>query len=268
MSFYIEAATNLTFSPDGRVLCQARSDQKIALWEAATGREIGQLDGHQGDITSLAFSPNGKQLASGGSDTTTLLWDLTNLLAPRQGAKKELSDREIEAHWVDLAGSDAAKAYQAVALLSAAPNSTVVFLRKHLRPAQSVEAGRIEKLIKELDNNQFEVRQKASGELERLGEVAVPPARKALQGKTSAEVRRRLEQLLALNSRVNLTGDRLQTLRAIEVLESISTPEARQILQTLANGAPGVLQTEEAKDSLQRLGQDKISKSLRKKPNE
>ncbi len=53
-------------------------------------------------------------------------------------------------------------------------------------------------------------------------------------------------------------------MRNIEVLERIGTPEARQLLQTLANGAPGALQTEEAKDSLQRLSQDKISKSPRK----
>ncbi len=207
MSFYTEAATNLTFFPDGRVLCQARSDQKIAFWETDTGREIGQLDGHQGDITSLAFSANGKQLASGGSDTTTLLWDLSGLLVPRQTAKKELSNREIEARWADLAGADAAKAYESICLLATLPDSTVLFLRKHLRPAQSVEAGRIEKLIKELDNNQFDVRQKASGDLERLGEVAVPAARKALQDKPCAEMRRRLEQLLsAVDGRVNISA--------------------------------------------------------------
>jgi hypothetical protein len=48
----------------------------------------------------------------------------------------------------------------------------------------------------------------------------------------------------------------LQTIRGIEVLERIGTPQARQLLQELANGAPGSLQTEEAKESLERLSKN------------
>jgi WD40 repeat protein len=260
MSLYAEAATNLTFSPDGKVLCQVRSDQKIALWETATGRELMQLDGHQGDITSLAFSSNGKRLASGGSDTTALLWDLDSLLPSHEGAKNELSEKEIQAQWANLAVTDAAKAYQSICKLSEASDSIVAFLKKNLKATQAVEVGHIGKLITELDDKEFDARQKASDELEHLGELTVPAVRKALQSKPSAETRRRLEQLLSsIDGRVNLVGERLRILRAIEVLERTRTPEARQLLQTLANGAPGALQTEEAKESLQRpskIGQE------------
>jgi hypothetical protein len=42
-------------------------------------------------------------------------------------------------------------------------------------------------------------------------------------------------------------------LRAVEVLERIGTPEAREVLQTLANGVPDVTFTREAQAALKRL---------------
>jgi hypothetical protein len=41
--------------------------------------------------------------------------------------------------------------------------------------------------------------------------------------------------------------------RAIEVLEHIGTPDANELLQTLATGAPEARLTQEAKASLERL---------------
>jgi len=174
------------------------------------------------------------------------------------GEREELSDQEMDAFWAVLGGSDAIKACESLVNLCVASDSSVSFLRKHLRPAQPVDAGRIESLIKDLDSNQFDVRQKASGELERLGDLAAPAARKALQEKPSPETRRRLEQLLStIDGHGNISDDRLRTSRAIEVLERIGTSEARQLLQALASGAPGALQTEEAKESFQRLAKDR-----------
>jgi len=52
-----------------------------------------------------------------------------------------------------------------------------------------------------------------------------------------------------------LPAEVLQTVRAIEVLGQIATPEARQVLQTLGDGAPGARATREAKAALTRLRQ-------------
>jgi WD40 repeat protein len=66
----------LAVSPDGFMLAVGEPDNTIGLWEIATGRKLGQLQGHHGPILSLAFMPDGRRLLSGSEDTTALVWDL------------------------------------------------------------------------------------------------------------------------------------------------------------------------------------------------
>ena len=47
--------------------------------------------------------------------------------------------------------------------------------------------------------------------------------------------------------------EKLRLLRALTVLETVATPEARQVLQTLAGGMPEARLTQEAKAGLERL---------------
>jgi WD40 repeat protein/tRNA A-37 threonylcarbamoyl transferase component Bud32 len=72
---YISA---LAFSPDGKILASGCgfSASEIQLWDAATGANIGQLDGHGSWITSLVFWSDGKKLASGSGDQTVRIWDI------------------------------------------------------------------------------------------------------------------------------------------------------------------------------------------------
>jgi WD40 repeat protein len=73
----------MAFRPDGHVLATAGDDQKVTLWEVATGRQLpGNLLGHKGGIQSLAFSPEGRALASGSRDGTVIIWDVTDPAKP------------------------------------------------------------------------------------------------------------------------------------------------------------------------------------------
>jgi RNA polymerase sigma factor (sigma-70 family) len=253
-SSYVQRPANLVFSPNGMVLAHGRSNQVIVLWDLITGRELCQLRGHQGEVAAVAFAADGKTLASGSADTTALVWDVAGLLRRAKSSAGDLTSQQVEAYWTDLAGGDAAKAFEALGALAAAPRLAVPYLREQLRPAPAADAGRIAQWIADLDSNRFKVRQNARVELEKLGELAAPALREVLKGQPSAETRKRVEELLEKSTgRSNLAGERLRSLRAVEALERIATPDARQVLKTLAAGAPGALQTLAAQEALERL---------------
>ena len=73
----------------------------------------------------------------------------------------------------------------------------------------------------------------------------------ALPSAKSAEMRQAVQRLL--DRLDEPTSEVLRTIRALEVLEHIATPAARELLAELAKGAPGARLTDEAKASLARL---------------
>ena len=129
------------------------------------------------------------------------------------------------------------------------------FLDKHLKPATELDAKPILRLIADLDNDEFSVRQKASRELEKLGPEAEPVFRRTLEGEVSPEARRRLTKLLEQPLLPVTSSEVLQNLRCVAVLERIGSPEAREVLERLAKGAPPAHLTREAKAAVERLAQ-------------
>jgi HEAT repeat protein len=109
-------------------------------------------------------------------------------------------------------------------------------------------------LIKQLDDGNFTVRDKATGELLKIGDLVFPALDKALAANSPLETKRRLEDLRGKMTGMFLQGERLRAYRAVEVLELIGTPAARHVLQTLADGAPGALVTTSAQAALKRYG--------------
>ena len=75
------------------------------------------------------------------------------------------------------------------------------------------------------------------------------------EGSASAEVRRRVEGLLESQEPGGRQAPQaLRQVRAVEVLESAGTPEARQLLEALARGVAGARLTREARAALDRVG--------------
>jgi RNA polymerase sigma factor (sigma-70 family) len=243
----------MAFSPDGRVLVLGDRDGALRLCWATTGQELRRLRGHRNEITYFAFSPDGKMLVSGSWDTTALVWDISDLLERKQDPPGELEAGQREALWTDLASGDAALAYRAMQALAAAPQQTVPFVKARLRPVSVVEPNQVAPLLADLDSDHFVVREKATAELEKLGESAEPALRQALEGKPSLEVRRRVGALLQKLRKESLGPERLRELRALEVLERIGGNEVRELLRRLAEGVPEAGLTQEARAALERL---------------
>src|SRR5262249_471429 len=137
--------------------------------------------------------------------------------------------------------------------LAASPKEAVGYLKEHLPPAPPLDAARVEALLTQLESDKFKERMQASNELVQLGERGVPGLEKALASQPPLEGEKRLYALIDRLAGPKLTGEQVRAVRAVEVLERIGTPQAVELLQALAGGAPGALTTTNSQTALQRL---------------
>jgi WD40 repeat protein len=222
--------------------------QGLRLWDSLTCKEL--LAGEHKEAYAVQFSPDGKTVAWIDPRGVVRLWDLTpeNALANHP---RGFSSKELEALWQDLLTEDGRAAFQAAGTLAADFKGTVAFLKEKLEPAPNVEEKRLTQLIADLNDDQFAVRESAMRELKKLNVLAETALLKALANKLPPEVQKRVEEVLkALGEEP--PPEELRCLWAIEVLERIGSPEARQVLETLGQGTPLARQTVQARLALER----------------
>ena len=244
--------SRFALSPDGRLLALAAPAQDIVVWNLAQGREVRRFKDLDAEITSLAFTPDSQRLVSGLADSTLLIWDATDP-APPKAAK--LTADAIAKAWDDLAGADAPRAFRAQGVLVSDPDATLALFQKQLKPVRPADVRRLQKLIDDLESQQFPVRNAANKELEDLGGLAAARLRQALSKNSSLEMRRRIETLLDKLNGVVTRPELLRAIRAVAVLESLASPESRKLLGTLVQGDPDARLTLEATGALKRLDQ-------------
>ncbi len=192
----------------------------------------------------LAYSPDGTLLVTAGTDRIALVWDLFGLRTSDQ-KKADFTRENADRLWADLADADAGKAFRAMKVLRANGALAERFLKERLRPAAASDPKKIARLIADLDQDDFAARESATKQLSELGELAEVALRAALNDKPSAEKRRGVEELLKRLDAAN-SPELLRGVRAVEVLESLDTPEARRVLQDLAEGGAEARLTREA----------------------
>jgi WD40 repeat protein len=244
----------LRFSPDSRLVLTTTLEGIIDVCEIATGQKRLQLKAHlPGEVPALAYLPDGRTLASGGADSQVLLWDLTGRAPDGVWRTVRHTPEKLRAFWDALGAPDAAAAHRAIWELAADPEGATRFLAEKLWPAPNAEAKVVARLIEDLNSDRFATRQRATGELAQLGEAALPALRKAFKKPATLEQAQRLQLLLVDVERLDLTGERLRGVRAVEVLESIRNPGARAVLESLAAGQSAARLTREARAALGRM---------------
>jgi len=62
-------------SPNGTRIVTASDDNTARIWDAATGKEIASLAGHEDTVYSAAFSPDGTRVVTAAEDKTARIWD-------------------------------------------------------------------------------------------------------------------------------------------------------------------------------------------------
>jgi hypothetical protein len=243
----------MVFSPDGKTLATCASgDRDVRLWDYEQKQLIRTL---KGCSWPLAFSSDGKLLATRGDRLAAIVWPLVedHDVAPLSPDERGFGVPGKE--WAELAGADAFRAHQTMRTLVADPGRAVSVLRERLMPAPDLSR-RFPQLLAELDSDEFEVRERASAELEKADRGVEAPLRRALEGALSGEQRRRVTALVErLDEQAvgPLSIEEVRKVRAVWVLEQIGTPGARQLLETLATGVAEARQTQDARTSLQRL---------------
>ncbi|MBY0526346.1 MAG: hypothetical protein K2R98_23330 [Gemmataceae bacterium] len=242
------------YSTDGRTVAQV--DKRVSLIETASGQErLVQARGTPFTFASaVTFAADGQHLAWGDDKGFIHVWHLADLVGAGREPTGELFAKELESAWIDLGGTDAAKAYRTGWVLAGAPKDAVPFLRDKVLNVPPGDRERVENLLADLDSNQFAVRQKACEELGKLGAPAATALQKLLLGRPSLEATRRAEALLQ-EIEEKLVGELLRALRVVEVLERAGTAEARDALARIARGPTraGTAVEESAAESLKRL---------------
>lgn len=256
-SLQIHSLQTLAMSPDRRLIALARRDHgDIEIWDTASGTRRGILTGHEGAVTDLAFSRDGRYLASASDDTTVLVWDLNRPLHAADFSD-ELAEADVAASWRTLAEPDAARADTVIWRLVKAKAQSTAFLKLHLRPQLPPNPNRVKQLLDDLDSPDFKTRSLAHVELEQFHSLVLSELKAAIAMTGSLERQRRVQRLLAQAERAALpfgTSDQVREWRALEVLERIGSPEAVELLQTLAAGTPNSSLTTHAAEVLARLG--------------
>jgi RNA polymerase sigma factor (sigma-70 family) len=218
------------------------------VWDLERGRELRHFGQIQRSSSPGTVRATGRAVSA---TETALVWDIVGLRPDPKPVT--LDERQLSACWQTQTTEDAERAWMAVNRLAAAPSQTVALLREHLPPVPVPDGKDIARLIADLEDSEFAVRERASAELEKLGGLAGPAIRRALEAKPPPESRRRLEALRERRDGRTLSAETLRAIRAVELLEQMNSPEARALLERLAGGAAEAVVTRQARAALDRL---------------
>lgn len=141
------------------------------------------------EVGPLTLSPDGNILATGGSDTTILLTNLDAHLGLRQ-------PRSREQLWEDLKSNDPRSASVPFGL-SPGSWAAVRFIQDRFAVAvDEARQQRVRRLIRDLDDDDFDVRKQAFDDLRGVGWAAEQELRLAQRRGPSVEAARKIADLL------------------------------------------------------------------------
>jgi WD40 repeat protein len=237
-------------SANGRTLVAAGPDRDggIALCDMFSGKVRGTL-AHPGQSYGVGvhFLPDGRLVTF---RETAVVWDVG--LRPVAVPKPQ---RDVKKWWRELADPDPACVWGAMGRLAGSPAKTLVLLREQVQPVPKLDSAELDRIFRDLDSNRFQSREAASKKLDALGRAAVAAVKARLAKGLPAEVTRRAQLFVAVHDTPELSPAELRSLRAIEVLEAIASPDAAKLLAELAGGEDSAWLTREAAAALKRLEQ-------------
>jgi hypothetical protein len=259
---------SLSASPSGQFFLAGTGDGYLQLCEAASRQSVLTFSGYEGDwnpvdffptrgvataIHALAFSPDGTWIAAGTKDGRVRLWRFADLVFGSDKPRK-IRPQDLDAVWDDLASPNPIAGCRAIVNLVSTADAALRYCKPRLTPTPRFDADRVARLVAQLDDDDFAVRESATEELGKYSESVRPVLREAQRGgRLSVEAAGRARRLLERLDGAEPSPDRLRETRVVQALEWMATAEARAHLTVLARGQPGSPLTEEATQALARL---------------
>ncbi len=239
-------------TPDGRTAIITRFDSRgdVAVWDVLSGeRRRAITDSTRDGLTDqLLTTPDSRYLVVTSSTRLGHVWDLhTPIVDPNS----IFTNRS--AAWDALALREADKPHAAIAWLAARPAESMPFLAERVKAPEKPTAQQVAEWINQLNADAFRDREAAEAKLRGAVRDFAKTLEDAATTTTSPEVRTRLRKLLAAKDRWLPSPEERRMLRAIEVLERIGTPVARDVLKKLAAGPAEAWVTTDATAALERL---------------
>ena len=74
----------VSFSPDGRWVVTGSGDQTAQVWDADSGKPVGEPMRHGGRVVAASFSPDGRRIVTASNDKTARVWDAEERQAGRR----------------------------------------------------------------------------------------------------------------------------------------------------------------------------------------
>jgi WD40 repeat protein len=217
---------SVAFTSDGKTLVTGSYDRTIKLWDVSSAAVKATLEGHTDVVFRVAVSPDDSLLVSGSRDNSARLWDLKTNQEKHVFAQEEQGFivRHVafspDGRWVITSRWDGivriwdVRSYQLLARIDSrgggvecallAPDNRILAVCSrtpfvelydlNLRGPEPPLRERIGRLIVKLDDNDYQVREAAGRELLKVGMVAEPQLREAMDSR-SAEMRIRARRL-------------------------------------------------------------------------
>jgi WD40 repeat protein len=224
--------------------------ERGAIWDLGTGQVVFEVPAK--DATAVAFSPDGKRLAIGTRSGKVLVCDL------EENRPRFSRPRPQEELWKDLAALPTAAGYRAQWTLGRGGPRSVEFLTKKLLPPPDLDPRAIRRTIQQLDDDRFTSREAASKALEQIGAPAYRFVKQAMMSRPTPEVSRRIAVFLANFEDAGRPGPEVRRcLAALEILGEISTRQARQVLQLVAEDRAMFPIREAAREVLARIAEQR-----------
>jgi hypothetical protein len=222
-------------------------------WTVFPGTYFGDPSTNYGPFLGLVDEPMVFDRALTAEEVKALL-RATRTDQPVDKASAAPSEAALSEWCSYLAGERAPRSLFAIHRLALSGDAAVTRLRPLVKPPPETGKPTIEELVLQLDDDAFKTRERAMRSLIEKGSGVAPKLRAHLQGAPSAEVRARINKILAQFSDAGTTAEELRALRAVTALSRIATPASRELLAEVAEGPEGMPVTLAAKAALSKPG--------------